>query len=89
MTRFLERKETGIGLIHPNIVKKREMIQKKIVRIKFVIIIVKITIRVKDVNPDIFNQGIMSSAKNQFKDVVKYQMMLWWDVTSKYVMEIY
>ncbi len=68
---------TGFRFTQPNFIKKRWMVNKRVIGGDIIIIDKEIAIRVKKVVTNIINQGIIASAKYSFKQVVKDQMMLW------------
>ncbi len=67
----------AFGFTQLNFIKRRWMINKRVIGGDFIIIEIEIAIRVKRVVTDIIKQGIIASAKHCFKQVIKDQMILW------------
>ncbi len=68
---------TMLRFTQPHFIKRLQMINKRFIRDKIVIIEVNIAIRVKEAVANIIKQGIIGSAKHSFKQVIKDQMILW------------
>ncbi len=61
----------ALRFTQPNFIKKRWMVNKRIIRGDFIIIEIEIAIRVKKIVTNVIKQGIITSAKHSFKQVIK------------------
>ncbi len=74
----LTKTSPALRFTQPNYIKRRWMVNKRVMGGYFIIIEIEIVIRVKMVVTNIFNKGIIiASAKHSFKQVIKDQMILW------------
>ncbi len=64
----------ALRFTQPNFTKRRQMVNKRVIRSDFIIIEIEIAIRVKKVVTNIIKQGIIVSAKYSFKQVIKDQI---------------
>ncbi len=72
-TVFFKLTTTSLALrfTQPNFIKRRLMVNKRVIRGDFIIIEIEITIRVKKMVTNIIKQGIIASAKYSVKQVIK------------------
>ncbi len=68
--------KTLLGFFQPNFIKMRQMIIKRVIRCKLIVIKKGVTIRVKEADAHIIKKDLIASDKHSFKQVIKDQMTL-------------
>ncbi len=90
-TAFFQLMTTHMGFrfTQPNFVKRRQMINKRVIWDEFLIIEIGVVIRVKKVVANIINLGIIVRSKHSFKQLIKDQMIQWWHIISREMPNIF